>query len=88
MLSFTVYISQKRVSSEGTLTWGKHFFCFFFVISFANEAGPRWNNSIYIDDHNLTINVAAEQCQKSLINAPKSWNYGVKKPLIWVLGEV
>jgi hypothetical protein len=63
-------------------------FAFIIVISFANAAGPRWDNSIDIDDPNLTINVAAEQYQKSLINAPKSWNYGVKKPLIWVLGEV
>ena len=79
---YSLYFSKKS-SSEETLTWGggNIFVCFVIVISFTNAAGPRWNNSIDIDDHNLTINVAVQQCQKNLINAPKSWSYCVKKAI-------
>jgi hypothetical protein len=51
------------------------------VAIFANAAGPRWDNSIDIDDPNLTINVAAEQCQKSLINAPEKLELWCEKAI-------
>jgi hypothetical protein len=60
----------------------KPFLLFFiFVAIFANAAGPRWDNSIDIDDPNLTINVAAEQCQKSLINAPEKLELWCEKAI-------
>lgn len=34
-------------------------------------AGPRWDHSIKIDNPELTVEVAAQQCHKSLINAPE-----------------
>ncbi|GAP75595.1 hypothetical protein W04_2126 [Pseudoalteromonas sp. SW0106-04] len=37
----------------------------------AMAAGPRWDHSIKIDDPELTVEVAAQQCHKSLINAPE-----------------
>ncbi|MGI2112683.1 hypothetical protein ACRN9G_03675 [Shewanella frigidimarina] len=56
-------------------------FAFIIVISFANAAGQRWDDSIDIDDPNLTINVAAEQCQKSLINAPEKLELWCEKAI-------
>ena len=37
----------------------------------SNAAGPRWDNSIDINAPDLTVLAAAEQCHKSLINAPE-----------------
>ncbi|MBO1895170.1 hypothetical protein HNW13_005160 [Shewanella sp. BF02_Schw] len=54
---------------------------FILVAIFANAAGPRWDDSIDIDDPNLTINVAAEQCQKSLINAPEKLELWCEKAI-------
>ncbi|KAA1156168.1 hypothetical protein [Pseudoalteromonas fuliginea] len=53
-------------------------------------AGPRWDNSIDIHDPDLTVTTAAQQCHKSLINAPeyleewceKSYSMGYWKALI------
>ncbi len=53
-------------------------------------AGPRWDNSIDIDDPDLTVITAAQQCHKSLINAPeyleewceKAYSMGYWKALI------
>jgi hypothetical protein len=60
----------------------KPFLLFFILVAiFANAAGPRWDNSIDIDDPNLTINVAAEQCQKSLINAPEKLELWCEKAI-------
>jgi len=76
------FIFLKKEFLQKRLWHGENIFvCFVIVISFTNAAGPRWNNSIDIDDHNLTINVAVQQCQKNLINAPKSWSYCVKKAI-------
>ncbi|WP_151174082.1 hypothetical protein [Pseudoalteromonas ruthenica] len=35
------------------------------------SAGPSWVHSIKIDDPKLTVKEAAQQCHKSLINAPE-----------------
>jgi hypothetical protein len=60
----------------------KPFLLFFILVAiFANAAGPRWDDSIDIDDPNLTINVAAEQCQKSLINAPEKLELWCEKAI-------
>tara|TARA_B110000211_G_C14013459_1_gene524302 strand:+ start:760 stop:1344 length:585 start_codon:yes stop_codon:yes gene_type:complete len=53
-------------------------------------AGPRWDNSIDINDPDLTVITAAQQCHKSLINAPeyleewceKAYSMGYWKALI------
>ncbi|XPF94951.1 hypothetical protein ACM9HF_02760 [Colwellia sp. RE-S-Sl-9] len=47
------------------------FLFFFIVTSFFIKAGnPRWDDSIDINNPDLTVNVVAQQCHKSLINAP------------------
>ena len=53
-------------------------------------AGPRWDNTIDINDPDLTVITAAQQCHKSLINAPeylevwceKAYSMGYWKALI------
>ncbi|GEB71413.1 hypothetical protein [Pseudoalteromonas carrageenovora] len=53
-------------------------------------AGPRWDNTIGINDPDLTVITAAQQCHKSLINAPeyleewceKAYSMGYWKALI------
>jgi hypothetical protein len=49
----------------------KKFLFFLIMISFCiNASNPRWDNSIDINDPDLSIKVVAQQCHKSLINAP------------------
>ncbi|WP_105181745.1 hypothetical protein [Pseudoalteromonas sp. T1lg21] len=53
--------------------------CIFSPLLYA--AGPRWDNSIDINDPNLTGKVAAEQCHKSLINAPEKLELWCEKAI-------
>jgi hypothetical protein len=49
----------------------KSFLFLLIMISFCiNASNPRWDNSIDINDPDLSIKVVAQQCHKSLINAP------------------
>lgn len=47
------------------------FFISLLVAFHVNSAGPRWDDSIDINDPELTVKVVAQQCHKSLINAPE-----------------
>lgn len=53
--------------------------CVFSPLLYA--AGPRWDNSIDINDPDLTGEVAAEQCHKSLINAPEKLELWCEKAI-------
>jgi hypothetical protein len=53
----------------------------FCVAISANAAGPRWDDSIDINDPHLKVSVAAEQCQKSLINAPEKLELWCEKAI-------
>ncbi|CAM4253728.1 hypothetical protein [Pseudoalteromonas ostreae] len=50
----------------------KVFFSIFLFISFnVNSGGPRWDDSIDINDPDIAVKVVVQQCHKSLINAPE-----------------